>query len=99
MQARWLARHETKPGAMAGLCTGLTTLLSLVRELDRYSGAGRVGATRLIPAVLVDAAEDHFAAGSLQNAGHRDLHIAADHSARVVDDHHGAVIEIADALV
>ena len=48
---------------------------------------------------LVEAAEDHLARGGLQHAGHGDVDGLGDHLARVVHHHHGAVVEIGDALV
>ena len=50
-------------------------------------------------AAIVELAEDHLAGGGLQHRRHRDVDVLADHLARVVDDHHGAVVEISDALV
>src|SRR3984893_4141328 len=48
---------------------------------------------------LIPLAKDHLARGGLQDRGHRDVDGLANHLARVIDDHHGAVIEIGNALV
>src|SRR5580704_5571592 len=47
---------------------------------------------------FVEAAENHFAGGSLVDGSDEDIHGAVDQSACAVHNHHGAVIEIGDAL-
>ena len=48
---------------------------------------------------IVDLAEDHLAGCGLEDRGDRNFNRPADHAAGVVDDDHGAVVQIADALV
>ena len=48
---------------------------------------------------IVKAAEDHFTGGGLQNAGDRNIDGPRDHLLGVVHHHHGAVVQIGDALV
>src|SRR5665213_2671131 len=48
---------------------------------------------------IVEAAEDHLAGGGLQHAGHGDIDGFRDHLTRVIHYHHGAVVQIRDALV
>src|SRR5258708_17082089 len=50
-------------------------------------------------APLVKLAKDHFSGSGLQDGCHRDVHVLADQLARIVHHHHGAVVEIGDALV
>src|SRR5208282_2056546 len=65
------------------------------RYADRRRRFGVVAAGR----ALIPFAKDHLAGGGLQHRSHRNVDGLADHLARVIDDHHGAVIEIGDALV
>ena len=68
------------------------------RELvGEFGGGGAPGVGGF--AVLVHFAEDHFSAGGLQDAGDGDVNGFADHFAGVIDDDHGAVVEVADALI
>ena len=66
-----------------------------INQIDCRATRGRVGCSPC--GRPVDAAEDHAARGRLQHAGDRDGHFLADAPA-LLDDHHGAVVEIADAL-
>src|SRR5438132_7327577 len=50
---------------------------------------------RLFP----QTAKNHLAGGGLQHAGHRNIGVAANQAARVINHDHGAVIEIRHALV
>src|SRR3982751_4912846 len=44
-------------------------------------------------AVFGQSPEDHLAGGRLQDAGHGDVGILANQAPRVINDHHGSVIE------
>src|SRR6185503_19673865 len=46
-----------------------------------------------------ETAEDHLAGSSLQHAGHRNVGVLADQTARIVDHHHRAIVEIGHALI
>src|ERR1700730_14502522 len=48
---------------------------------------------------IVKAAENHFAGGGLKNASDGNVDGARDHLLGVVDHHHGAGVQISDALV
>src|ERR1035441_3161007 len=64
------------------------------RRRNRHGyGLPRVGGA------LIPFAEDHFARRRLQHGCDRNVDGLANHLAGVVDDHHGAVIQIGDALV
>src|SRR4029077_12634727 len=52
-----------------------------------------------ISGAFVPFSENHLPCGGLQNGCHRHIDGLADHFARVVDDHHGAVIQVGYALV
>src|SRR5260370_27858073 len=58
-------------------------------------GADVVG----VAGALVEFTEDHLAGGGLQHRGHRNIHGLAAHLAGVVHHHHGAVIQVGNALV
>src|SRR5579884_323712 len=64
-------------------------------------GAAPSAAARLVDGVnaIVEAAEDHFTGGGLEDAGDGDVDGAGDHLARVIHYYHGAVVQIGDALV
>src|SRR6202042_550419 len=61
----------------------------------------RVASLRVVTssAALIPFAEYHFAGSRLQNGSDRYVDGLADHLARIVDYHHGSVVEIGDALV
>ncbi len=59
--------------------------------------ASRIGAALRPP--IVKAAEDHFAGGGLQNACDYYVHGLGDHPPRIVYYHHGADVQIGDALI
>src|ERR1035438_2395218 len=48
---------------------------------------------------LIPLAENHLACSGLQHRGYGDVDRLANHLARIIDDHHGSVVEIGDALV
>src|SRR5215467_2849494 len=98
------------PNPAAGKMTAIFMRLRFYRGFlgsDRSSGGlrrfrlARDGLIVPIGAVLplVELAEDHLAGGGLEHAGHRDVDGLGDHLLGVIDHHHGAVIEIRDALV
>ena len=58
-------------------------------------GTGRFGTRGRI----VEPAKDHLAAGGLEDAGDGDFDGTTDGASSMIDDDHGAVIEIADTLV
>src|SRR4030095_2914175 len=83
-----------------------------VSDADRSRGAARVprlttrGAVRsmnlAVTAILSffpEAAKDHLTRSRLQHTGHCDISVFADQSARIVYDHHGAIVQISDTLV
>ena len=50
-------------------------------------------------ALFLVSAEDHLSGSRLQHAGDGRLDGLADHLARVVDNHHRAIVQISDALI
>src|SRR5580765_7837781 len=69
---------------------------------SRFHFSQRAAATFAIHAVFrvfPNAAKDHLAGGGLQDAGNSDVRIFSDQTPRVIDHHHGPVVEIGHALV
>src|SRR5262252_7916162 len=95
------------PNPAAGKMTATFMRLRFYRGfLRRHRGGGLFfglarGLIMTVEAVLalVELAEDHLAGGGLEHAGDRDIDRLGDHLLGVIDYHHGAVIEIGDALV
>src|SRR5262249_23694718 len=80
-------------GFLGGRDVGDGLRLALPHRTIVPFGAGdRVGA-------LVEASEDHFAGGSLEHTGDGNIDGLRDHPLGIVYHHHGAVVEIGDALV
>src|SRR5579872_5341874 len=48
---------------------------------------------------IVEFAEDHLAAGGLQNAGHGNVDGFRDHLLGIIDHHHGPVVKVGDTLI
>ena len=63
--------------------------------------SGRRAASRIGAALrpIIEAAEDHFAGGGLQNAGNHYVHGLGDHPPRIIHHHHRAVVQVGNALI
>src|SRR6185312_5617476 len=81
--------------------------LHRARLFYRRSASGRNGRLRntgctflgRMVRTLVEFAENHFASGCLQNAGHSNVDCPRDLPASVVHYNHGAVVQVSDTLV
>src|ERR1035437_5246145 len=87
-----LAEHVKADWQGPGLPNATCFTVVLMRHLHRPAGLAAL-------AVLSHLAEEHLSACSLQDAGDGNIYRLADKLAGMIDDHHGAVVKVADTLV